>query len=283
MKLCTLIILFAFTITISAQDITSLPYQTSFEGVEGNLNENFPQGWSAEDLNLDVLGNQGWQIIKNSDFAQNARTDSTAVHMFSNTSEANDDWLFTPSFNVTEGLTYNLKFWYKVNAFNSFEKLKVHAGTSAIAMNMATTQVLWDEDNLTNTEYMEGQATFTAESDEIMHFGFHYYSDEFQFILLLDDIEIDIIIPGGSDDPITAPKYSFNYSENGDATFYSRDIDHALINITDMSGRKIKSQKSFSNEGSLNISTEGLPKGLYLVSLFGINEDWKITEKVLIN
>ncbi len=84
-----------FVITICVAQVTP-PYSTSFEGAEGTLNDNFPDGWTWEDLNTEPFSNQSWQIIKNTASVTNARTDSTAAHMFSHSSETNNDWLYTP-------------------------------------------------------------------------------------------------------------------------------------------------------------------------------------------
>ena len=63
------------SLTSFAQTINNFPYQMGFEGIEGNLHMNYPEGWTSEDLNATGSGNQSWQIIKNSDSYSNARTD----------------------------------------------------------------------------------------------------------------------------------------------------------------------------------------------------------------
>jgi hypothetical protein len=176
-----------FSSALLAQE--TVPYATSFEGAEGNLNENFPSGWTAQDLNTPGFGNQGWQIIKNTDSQQNAHTDSTAVHMFSNANEANDDWLFSPGFQVQAGSTYAISFWYSRAAlFASTEKLAVHVGT--VAVNTAMGPALWQNTNITNGAYQQAVVTWTAPATDVFRFGFHYFSDAFEFILLMDDFAI---------------------------------------------------------------------------------------------
>ena len=186
----TLYTIIALSLCAASFAQETVPYATSFEGVEGNLNENFPAGWTAEDLNTAGLGNQGWQIIKNSNTQQNAHTDSTAVHMFDNANEANNDWLYTPGFQVQMGVAYSLSFWYsRAAGFPSTEKLALHAGATAASSAMGP--ALWQNTNITNGAYQQAVVSWTAPSTSVYHFGFRSFSAAFEFILLMDDFAID--------------------------------------------------------------------------------------------
>lgn len=196
-----------------AQDITTFPYFTGFEGVEGTLNENFPDGWTSEDLNTVDFGNQGWQIIKNSALAENAHTDSTAVHMFSHSTQDNDDWLFTPSIEMVQGATYTLSFWYKVNLFpGTSENLEVYAGTGSTAATMSSSSPIWSETGISSETYQEASMSFTAPADGIYYFAFHYFSPSFQFMLLVDDVTIHSDISSSIYTLEVARDYSLNFS-----------------------------------------------------------------------
>ena len=174
-----------------AQTITNFPYSTGFEGVEGTLNENFPPGWTAVDLNTPGFGNQGWQIIKNSQAAQNARTDSTAVHMFANFNEDNNDFLFTPPVLMDQAVLYTFSFWYKVSeVFPSIEALDVQLYTAADPDSAVG--LLFIGANITNTGYAEGSIEFSPNASGEYYFGFHSFSDmDNGFILLVDDVSIE--------------------------------------------------------------------------------------------
>ncbi|WP_177428258.1 choice-of-anchor J domain-containing protein, partial [Candidatus Venteria ishoeyi] len=214
------ILLFILVLSINfsnAQDISTFPYFTGFEGVEGTLNENSPTAWTAEDLNTVTFGNQGWQIIKNSPLSQNSHTDSTAVHMFSHMTQANDDWLFTPSIQMTAGNTYTLKFWYKsVLLGSTSEKLKIHAGTTNNGTDMLVTTALWENTAISNDTYIETTIEFTPTSSNIFYFGFHYFSAPFQSMLVVDDVTIDEFQNIGiNSSPITSDYHISNITSEG--------------------------------------------------------------------
>ncbi len=174
----------------NAQIIDSFPYFTGFEGTTGTLHENYPEGWTSEDLNTNSF-NSSWEIIKNSNTSQNARTDSSAINVFSNMAEDNDDWLFTPGIQMVEGATYTLTFWYNTIDFSSSEKLKVHVGGEAVSATMGASSALWSNEQLDNTTYQEAVVVYEADSNGIFYFGFHAYSSALSYVLLIDDITIE--------------------------------------------------------------------------------------------
>jgi len=187
MRTPLLLIIFCAAIASKAQ--VDIPYTTGFEGQVGNLAPLFPEGWTWEDLNTVPFGDQGWQIIKNTGSQQNAHTDSTAAHMFSHSSEQNNDWLYTPGMQLQGGVTYTFSFWYSVAPlFPSTERLAVKKGSNPTALAMG--EPLWINTSITNQTYEQGTFDYTPVNDEVTYFAFHYFSEEFQFILLLDDVSI---------------------------------------------------------------------------------------------
>ena len=185
----TPLLLITLSVSILSNAQVTVPYSTGFEGQVGNLAPWFPEGWTWEDLNTEPFGNQGWQIIKNTDSQQNAHTDSTAAHMFSHSSETNNDWLFTPGMQLQGGVTYTISFWYSVaSLFASTERLALRKGNSPTSLAMNET--LWANDVIENQEYQQASINYTPGTDGLIYFSFHYYSEEFQFILLLDDVSI---------------------------------------------------------------------------------------------
>jgi hypothetical protein len=259
-----------------AQTINTFPYTEGFEGVEGTLNENFPSGWTWEDLNTNSFGNSNWQIIKNTDIAQNAHSDSTAAHMFSNSSENNNDWLYTPPVYMQAGYVYTLKFWYSVSSFlPSVEKLKVHVGSAPTALAMQLSASLWDNNNITSSEYAQASISYTPTTTGAQHFAFHYYSAEFQFILLLDDVEITTNAPVNINSVEVVPAHVFPnpftdiIQING-----THNAGFDYFEVMNMTGKIILQDKLSGTSQWLN--TADWPAGIYMMKMYSRRMEPKV-------
>ncbi len=223
MKTVTTVIISLISIFSWSQTITSFPYFTGFEGTIGTLTQNYPAGWSSEEFNTGSFAST-WEIIKNSVNETNARTDSSAIHLLSDMSSSNDDWLYTPPIQMTAGNVYTLSFWYNTKQFNSVEKLKVHVGSDTTATAMSIIP-LWDNDNITTTTYQEAVVSYTPSANGDFHFGFHAYSDAMQFVLLIDDVTITEDVASSIND-------------------YDLNTNKRLVKITDLLGRETKYEKN---------------------------------------
>lgn len=276
----TSLCLFILTI-LGAQTINTFPYSTSFEGIEGNLNYNYPEGWTYEDLNSNSYGNQSWQIIKNSQTSINARTDSTAIHLLGNMTEQNNDWLFTPGIEMTVGNTYTLSFWYNtVDYMGTSEKLKIHICNEANSTEIVE-EPLWDN-TLTNTVYQNATIEFTPTSSNTYYFGFHCYSDALQYILLLDDISID-------ESPATSTENYTNYDiqiyPNPSSNEISINIPNSpskptSIKLINSQGQIVREVKNWTSQSKLNI--QGLEQGIYIVEIT-LTDTNRVIRKIIID
>ena len=282
-----LIALFGLSLQpILAQDITTFPYFTGFEGQEGTLNENFPTGWISEDLNTIQFGNQGWQIIKNTNISVNARTDTTAIHMFSHASQANDDWLYTPSIQMTAGKSYTLSFWYRAQTFgNTSEQLKIHIANTNSAAEMLTSDPLWDKSNISNTDYQEARITYSPGNSGIHYFGFHYYSPDFQFILLIDDVTIEE--DGVSSIAPLLPKDHYRVLQNPvvdqiNLQFSKATDTPAQAVLYNLEGRPVHSLRMAPGSTELSLATQQLPKGYYILRVLAMDGTWQLQEKIVV-
>lgn len=188
-KVTFLAVSILFMMTSMAQSTLNLPYFTGFEGVMGNLNHNYPSGWTYEDLNT-TSSNSSWEIVKNSATYTSARTDSTCIHIFSNMAAANDDYLYTPGIQMNKGRVYTMTFWYKCKPFGATkEKLEVMIGTDTVSTALQST-ALWNNANITNELYQQATVSYTPTDSNVYYFAFHSYSDAMQFVLFVDDISI---------------------------------------------------------------------------------------------
>lgn len=280
-KYLALCLLLIAQITI-AQDITTFPYATSFEEIEGNLVEEYPEGWTAEDLNTVEYGNQTWQSVKNSSLSQNAHTGETAIHMMSHFTEDNNDWLFTPSIGMVEGEVYTLKFWYTAKVFtNTVEKIKVHIAGENNAISMLETTELWKDEEVNEEVWKLAEITYIAENSGTYYFGFHYYSTMFNFMFIMDDIEIQ-----GSNILGLENQDSFNYQLLGNPVQSEilvslKSSVSTVANLYSMDGSLIKSQKIAKGSSNMHMNVSDLPQGSYFLNL--INNNQSKMEKIIIS
>ncbi len=267
---------------IIAQDITTFPYQTSFEELEHNLVEEYPEGWTAEDFNTIEYGNQTWQTIKNSSSSINAHSGETALHMMSHFTEDNNDWLYTPSIGMVEGEVYTLKFWYTAKVMSgTVEQIKVHVGNENTAVSMLETAELWKDENVNEDVWKQAEITYIAETSGIYYFGFHYYSPQFNFIFILDDIEIQ-----GSNTLSLETQEEVNFQVLGNPVQSEIKLalqvkENTVVNLYSIDGSLIKTQNITKGSSELQINVADIPQGTYFLNLVG-NHQSKM-EKIIIS
>ncbi len=173
------------------------PYFQDFDG-----DASLPISWLIEDTNND---SKKW-------FKSNFNAFSAPNAMLSgySTSNAANDWLFSPGFNLTGNTTYEVTFWYRSYAYNEPQKLEVKWGATQNSAGM-TSAAIFDNNTINNTYYKKGTCEFTPSSSGTYYLGWHCYSDPNKHNLFLDDISIlvkpaatsnnDII--AGNTDPVT--------------------------------------------------------------------------------
>ncbi len=101
---------------------------------------------------------------------------------------AADDWFFTNGLNLTQGVSYRLKFKYKDSGYA--EKLKVAVGTTAV--NTAMTTTLFDVTTGTGTTVVAKEIDFTAPATGVYNIGFQCYSVANMSTLYLGEITVEL-------------------------------------------------------------------------------------------
>ena len=262
-----------FALTTTAQ-ITTYPYFTGFEGTVGTLHQDYPTGWTNEDLNTNAF-NASWEIIKNSAFATNAHTDSSAVHIFSNAGEDNNDWLFTPGFQMQQGMAYTITFWYSASSLSTAEAMDIYVGRNASSADMLPVPI-WENDNITTTDYIEGSATFQAINDDVFYFGFHAYSEPLNFILYVDDVTVTESAGTGLGEltAVNALEVAPNPCVDEVRLMGLDAAADAMVNVYSTSGQLLEVARL--NAGEVSLSTEALEAGVYLfqVQQQGVEPRW---------
>lgn len=137
----------------------------------------------------------GWVVVNAGTGNVWTRSTSTpyagAGTMFYNyhTNAANT-WAFTPDIALTEGITYSIDFYQKVESASYPERLKITVGQGQTVA--AQTTVIWDNAgaaNLTNTTYIKRTASFTPGpgASGTYNFAFNCYSEAYHYYLYVDE------------------------------------------------------------------------------------------------
>jgi hypothetical protein len=110
-----------------------------------------------------------------------------------NSASAADDWFFSPALTLQAGKTYELDFFYKAGSATWPERMRVHFATcQAPACTLSRT---WDNDNIINTTYAKGTATFVPSTKGTYYLGFYCYSLADELNLYVDSIMLYIPPP----------------------------------------------------------------------------------------
>ncbi len=165
-------------------DVVALPYLEDFESVTA---PEIPACVVIEDVNKDGIT---WATF--GPLAPDVP--SVAARMIFNADQAADDWMFTPLFNLTGGVSYQLKFKYKASngADGWVENLEVKYGKGQNAADMTSDAIFQEEGIASNVTdpYTNATVYFTPAADGIYSLGFHQYSDPDQAFLYVDDIQL---------------------------------------------------------------------------------------------
>ncbi|MBL7904205.1 MAG: T9SS type A sorting domain-containing protein [Bacteroidales bacterium] len=152
----------------------------------GNI---YPLGWTVLSPANHTMS---WTMISNNaSNPENAYSAPNAMHMGWSFLEPMDEWLITPPLVMSAEKAYALRFFYKTAnlGISTSEKLEVLAGTAPSPEAMTLGQ-LFNNSNVTNTDYLPGTGTFSPPADGVYYFAFHGYSDPLQFLLFMDDLII---------------------------------------------------------------------------------------------
>lgn len=160
---------------------------SSFPHSEHFATNQIPCGWSVQNDNADA----NTFLVNGTSY----RTYSYSAIYQKNTTNAANDWLFTPALNLVSGTDYVVRFWYKGRSVTLPEKLEVRWGNAASSSAM-TLGTIWSNTNITNTTYSLGVTSqFSPATSGNYYVGFRVFSDANKYDLNIDDITIDIATP----------------------------------------------------------------------------------------
>lgn len=265
--------------TTMADPTKQLPWSENFDALNQQTGNTYPLGWSYQNLpsvpNQTYLGECWDLIVNNSTNPNNAYSAPNAMVSGPEFYEKNN-WLFTPPLNINPASgNCLLTFWYKAvpsGVSNDVESMRVTLGTNHNTSSIIDT--LWNNDDITNTTYTMGSVVFDVPASANYFLGFQAHSPSNyptvqNFALLLDNVSVTYystveelpfivgVYPNPATDylVVSAPELS---------------TTPALLELYDMNGKKIWSKNI--NNGNVEISLDGISKGLYLLKVYAKNK-----------
>jgi trimeric autotransporter adhesin len=262
----------SFTSVCVPPQIAAFPYAQNFDlASPGTL----PCGVTVLNANND---NRTWAVA-NTDI-QGGGPASAPYHLryVYNETAAADDWFFLPAMTLRAGSTYQLSFKYKAAVNNSAEKLEVKYGTGTTAATQ--TNLLWQNDNITNTAYTTttggtaaGQVLpITPTADGTYYVGFRVYSAANQYNLYVDDITVSTVT--GSSAALLRAISLYPNPTQGNLTVKvsGANAKNGLeVEVLNLLGQRVHTTTIRDNMTS-QVDLSKLSNGLYLVKVKNGNE-----------
>ncbi|HEY6504072.1 MAG TPA: fibronectin type III domain-containing protein [Chitinophagaceae bacterium] len=176
---------------------TNIPYVQNFETSVPLVG--FPTCTSMEDVNGNSgptpNGGGGRWITNN--IAQTYVSPTRSlwyIYDLGNPARGGDDWFYLQGLNLTAGVTYRVKAYYKgSDAPTWFEKFEIKYGNAA--HSSAMTNLIYSNPGTTTAvanPFDSLIADFTPSATGVYYIGFHNISDPDQAFLFIDDISVRI-------------------------------------------------------------------------------------------
>jgi hypothetical protein len=238
--------------------LATLPYNENFEsGLDGAL----PTSMNSQNLS-NTFADMQWQTTKL--LASPTGATGTAKAVNSSQFGSNNTWLFTPSFNLLGGGTYQLVYKFSSTAATNSggranaaaaiglnTKYGLGTGEAAMTNTLAT-------DVVSSTSYQTKTISITPATTGEYSIGFQYQADPSDALLLLDEIALTL-----TSAPLPLNLLSFDAKldqENLVAlqweTTAERGVSHFEI-------EKSEDAKQFAELGRTNARNLGLEKNTY--------------------
>ena len=246
--------------TIPNTVVDGQPYDVQFIG---SPTYDF-MGMNAEDVNAD---GSTWFPV---DFTANGLVahsgDMGLIYVY-NSNNAADDYYYTNCLDLAAN-HYTLTFWTKVADDGATppvaipEKLDVKLGMGQDATAMS--QTLVDLGELTNTDWVQTTVNFEVTAAGTYNIGFHAYSDADKFLLMVDDIHLEVDLNASASSVL---ENSFNIYPNPTTGLVNiENAENATVMVYNQVGALIE---TVSNTNQIDLSS--FDNGVYIVKVIANN------------
>ena len=222
-----------FTFTTACAPVTALPWNEGFEGVATVGTNAFPPCWDEE--------NGDWTTA----IASNRNTPKTGVNYLRESYSATDEFMWTPGFALTAGVSYDFSFYvqgdghpgWTIDLFHNSQQISTNAtpiGDSFILPTGVTSPI-------TIQEYQLVKNTFIPNSTDVYYFGIRVnQSATTPWYIAFDDFKMEVtptcIAPTvASATNITSSSATVSWSAPAVPTEYAYFVTTDVINLPDAS------------------------------------------------
>lgn len=209
---------------------------------------------------------QGWTTSGNGSYglgttATNAQSPTQYWIMNTNATTASNNWFFSPPFNLQAGEQVTVSFWTRCGTTRSL-RLTVGNSNTPVAQ---TTQI-WANAALLATTYAQQTApAWTAPTAGIYYFAFNDISAASAVATLRIDTTNFTSVLGTND--FLSSKFSIFPNPTNNVINFSNDQNAVVssVELADLNGRVIKSEKVNATEGQISVSD--LATGMYMMKI----------------
>ena len=165
--------------TTACATITTLPWTEGFESMTSTGSGVIPNCWAE-------IGD--WATASSSQsYNRAAHTGSKYIY----TKYSADDWLMSPEFSLSAGVSYDFSFYYvtdgnsgwttletKMSNYQNKDSMNISIGTAVSGPN--------------NTTYQKYTATFTPSTTGLYYFGIHVVATSSPWYITFDDFKLEV-------------------------------------------------------------------------------------------
>ena len=165
--------------TLADPTVSTFPWNENFDSLTPPA---LPPGWLTINANNDT---HTW--ASNNEIAH---TLPNSLRIRFNETIAMNDWLILPPMQLTQGINYKVKFFYRASSNLLPEKLALYWGNAPTVD--ALTNEIFNNDNITTTTFTPAEVIVTPSTSGIYYFGFKGYSQPNSFYLYLDTVSLAV-------------------------------------------------------------------------------------------
>ncbi|MDR2970304.1 MAG: T9SS type A sorting domain-containing protein [Bacteroidales bacterium] len=239
------------------------------EGFEGTTMPDLPEGWSQSSPGKwGTLDN----FMNHPNMTENFASHSGSLMMVAVWINSGDNWAFSPGFELEEGETYLVSFWYSDMGHEPSDEAD-NFEVWIIDKKMDIEELIFEQGNVLNGwDYLwkEATYTFTPPYTSTCFLGFHDLRPPtgYGLCIAIDDIEVRKISEESVNE-IVKPVFTIFPNPSTHLITVSAKTSFSKVEVCNFLGQTILSQQNDSNTAQLNVSS--LSSGVYFVRIISNN------------
>jgi len=251
-------------ITITGGGASSIIFEQNWNDQEWN-------GWTA----ISELGDQTWEITESYGIDNTPCVKATG---YDGAPFANDNWLISPSANLSGVASPVFSFWTAMNYTGIALEVKYSIDFDGTSVSAAT----WTDLTFTASEgswewTYSGDIDVSSITAESVYFAFRFQSDEVESATWeIDNIELKAMTSVNNEEAT-----AFNVYPNPASSLVKLNsaVNNGEISLFTTTGQLVYSN-NFSNETTIN--TSDLAKGIYILKVTNLDNQASSTQRLII-